>query len=565
MSDPSILRLMPLGGLGEVGMNCMMMQCGQDALIVDCGLMFPEEEVGVDVVHPLLDHLVENRERIRGLVLTHGHEDHIGSVPFLLQYLNVPLYGTEFTLRLVGERLQEFDLPWRPKIIHTNTGGPFELGCMSLETVPVNHSIPQATSLVIRTPAGTVVHTSDFKIGSPDDPDRFDENRLSTVARDGVALLLSDSTNIEKPAMTGLESGVEQSIRRIVKKAPRAVFITLFPSNVRRMASFIEIARVTGRKVVMVGRSVERYAGVAAAMDMLSLDDETVVPAHEARRYQREELLYIVAGTQGEPRSAMTKVARRDHRYVKLYEGDEVIFSSRRIPGNEMRIGSVIDDLARIGARVHHIDNCPDVHVSGHGHRGDLEKMLNLLKPRSFMPVHGNYHYLTQHAQLARETGVPDVLVAENGDVVEFDGRSLRTSGKCTYGKVHVDGALSLSERILGERRQLADSGMLTAVVLLDRETLERLDEPQIICRGVFDTSRFPDLVTSARTTVAEAVDGVDRSRDGAVESIRKEGRRALKRFFSRAIKRYPAITFIIIELAGDVKPARRSQPGESA
>ncbi len=565
MNDSRILRIMPLGGLGEVGMNCMMVECGRDAVIIDCGLMFPEEEVGVDVVHPLLDHLVENRDKIRALVLTHGHEDHIGSVPYLLQYMNVPIYGTEFTLSLVQNRLVEFDLPWKPEFIHTNSGGPFECGSLTIETIPMNHSIPQATSIVLRTPVGTVLHTSDFKLGSPDDPDRFDKERFRRLGDEGVALLLSDSTNIEKPGMTGLESGVREAVRSIVREAVGGVFISLFPSNVRRMSSFVEIAREAGRKVVLVGRSVERYATAAISLGMLELEDDILLQPQEARHHPRASLLFIVAGTQGEPRSAMTKIARNDHRNVKLHEGDVVIFSSRRIPGNEMRIGSVIDDLARSGARVHHIDNCPDVHVSGHGHRGDLEAMLRMIRPRSFMPVHGNYHYLAQHAQLARSVGVSDVLVAENGDVVEFSHRGLRTAGRCACGKVHVDGALSLSERILGERRQLADSGMVTAVLLLDQGSWRRRDEPQILCRGVFDTARFPDLLKTARDALIEAVDGVDKRSPDALESIRKEGRRALKKFFSRSINRYPAVTFVVVELQAGQNPARRQVAGDSA
>jgi ribonuclease J len=563
MTD-SVLRLKPLGGLGEVGMNCMLMECGSDAVIIDCGLMFPEEEVGVDVVHPLLDHLVENREKIRALLLTHGHEDHIGSVPFLLQYLNVPIYATDFTLRLVQDRLAEFELPWRPTFVSTSEGGPFSLGCFEVDTIQVNHSIPQATSLVLRSPAGTVVHTSDFKIGAPEDVDRFGEEAFSAVGREGVDLLLSDSTNIEKPGATGLESGVREAVSRLVREAQRGVFITLFPSNVRRMAGFVEIARENGRHVVLVGRSVERYAAAAAALSIIDLDDDIFLKPFEARRLPREQLMYVVAGTQGEPRSAMSKIARKDHRHARLYKDDTVIFSSRRIPGNEMRISAVIDDLARAGARIHHIDNCPSVHVSGHGHKQDLERMLELLSPRSFVPVHGNYHYLTQHAELARSTGVEDVLVVENGDVVEYSRSGLRHAGRCPSGKVHVDGSLSLSERILGERRQLADSGMVTAVLLLRAGSLERLDDPQILCRGVFDTARFPDLLDAARKVLVQAVDGTEREGEHAVDVIRKEGRRALKRFFSRAINRYPAITFIIVELLGEDVPARRAGAGNA-
>ena len=550
MSTDPVLRFLPLGGLGEVGMNCMVVECGDDALVIDCGVMFPEEDVGVDVVHPLFDQLLEKRDQIRALVLTHGHEDHIGAVPYLLQYMNVPIYGTDFTLRLVQERVTEFELPWRPRFVSTSTGGHFELGRITMDTVGVNHSIPQATSVVLRTPVGTVVHTSDFKIGAPGDPDPFDRDEFRRLGDEGVSLLLSDSTNIEKPGLTGYEAGVTEAIRRIVREARLGVFITLFPSNVRRMATFLQVAHEVGRKVVLVGRSVERYARAASAMGILSLDEDLVVPLHESRSLQPGELLYIVAGTQGEPRSAMSKIARGDHHLIKVRNGDTVIFSSRRIPGNEMRISTVIDDLARRGAIIHHMDNSPDVHVSGHGHREDLETMLRLVRPRSFMPVHGNYHYLAQHARLARQTGVEDVLVVENGDVVEFTTSGLLQAGKCSAGKVHVDGSLSLSERILGERRQLADSGIVTATLLVETGSLMRLDEPLILCRGVFDTSRFPELVSSAQEILTRTVDTFRPSSSvPPLESLRRTCRKALKKFFTQAINRHPAITVIVIEL----------------
>ncbi len=550
MSSNSVLRFLPLGGLGEVGMNCMMVECGDDVLVIDCGVMFPEEDVGVDIVHPLFDQLLEKRDKVHALVLTHGHEDHIGAVPYLLQYMNVPIFGTDFTLRLVQERVSEFELPWRPRFVSTSTGGHFEFGRLTMDTVGVNHSIPQATSVVLRTPVGTVVHTSDFKIGAPGDPDPFDRREFKRLGDEGVSLLLSDSTNIEKPGLTAFEAGVTEAVRRIILEAKLGVFLTLFPSNVRRMATFLEIAREAGRKVILVGRSVERYAKAAAAMGIVPLDEDLVLPPHEARRLSARELLFIVAGTQGEPRSAMSKIARGENHLIKVREGDTVIFSSRRIPGNEMRISAVIDDLARCGATIHHMDNSPDVHVSGHGHRDDLETMLKLVRPRSFMPVHGNYHYLAQHARLARLNGVEDVLVVENGDVVEFSRAGLQQSGKCAAGKVHVDGSLSLSEKILSERRQLADSGIVTATLLIEEGSMRALDVPQILCRGVFDTTRFPDLVSSAQEILARTADEFRSSASvPPIESLRRTGRKALKKFFTQAINRHPAITVIVIEL----------------
>ncbi len=550
MTSEPVLRLMPLGGLGEVGMNCMLVECGRDAVVIDCGLMFPEEDVGVDVVHPLLDQLVESRDRIRAVVLTHGHEDHIGSVPYLLRYLNVPIYGSDFTLRLVRDKLAEFDLPWVPACVSTTGGGPFDLGSITLETIGVNHSIPQANSVLLRTPQGSVLHTSDFKIGAPGDPDAFDRRAFERAGDQGVRLLLADSTNIEKPGRAGYEAGVADAVRRIVSDAPAGVFLSLFPSNVRRLGVLLDIARDCGRKVIFVGRSVERYSASGAAMGLVDLEDGTVVPQFESRRLQAREVMYIVAGTQGEARSAMTRIAKGEHSLVRVREGDGVVFSSRHIPGNEMRIGEVIDNLARCGARIHHIDNDPAVHVSGHAHREDLEEMLRLVRPRSFMPVHGNYHYLAQHAELARRAGVEDIIIAENGDVVELGASGLKKTGRFPAGKVHVDGGMSLSERVLGERRQLADSGIVTALVLVDESSGRRLDEPQIVYRGVFDATRFPDIAGSAREVLAVAIDaakpqsGVPRG-----ETIRKEGRKALKRFFGKQLSRQPAVSVIVVEL----------------
>jgi len=550
MSSSGVMRFMPLGGLGEVGMNCMMVEFGRDAIVIDCGVMFPDEDVGVDIVHPLFDHLLDNRDRIRGLVLTHGHEDHIGAVPYLLQYLNVPVYGTDFTLRLVQERIAEFELPWKPVFVSTGGGGPFEMGQITVETVRVNHSIPQSTSVVLRTPLGIVVHTSDFKIGAPGDPDAFDRKAFHRLGDEGVALLLSDSTNIEKPDYTGFEAGVRDAVGRIVGDAKGCVYITLFPSNVRRLSEFLSIARKADRKVVLVGRSVERYARAAQGMGIIEIDEDLVLSPFEARRLPPSELLYIVAGTQGEQRSAMSKISRGEHPLVKIGQGDTVVFSSRRIPGNEMRISAVMDDVARLGATIHHMDNSPDVHISGHGHRADLEGMLRLVRPRSFMPVHGNFHYLTQHAQLARECGIEDVLVAENGDVVELTSSGLRRGDRFPTGKVFVDGSLSLSEKVIDERRQLADSGIVTAMVLVEEGSAKRLDEPQVICRGVFDTARLPEMISAARDLLARTVDAVRPSSSmPAAETMRREGRKALKKFFSRTMNRHPAVTMIIVEL----------------
>jgi ribonuclease J len=291
-------------------------------------------------------------------------------------------------------------------------------------------------------------------------------------------------------------------------------------------------------------------------MDVIEIDEDLVVPLFEAKRIPPGQMMYIVAGTQGEARSAMSKIARNEHHMIRIREGDTVIFSSRRIPGNEMRISAVIDNLARRGAIIHHMDNSADVHVSGHGHRNDLEEMLRIIRPRSFMPVHGNFHYLAQHAQLARASGVDDILVVENGEVVEYTREGLRRAGRCTAGKVHVDGSLSLSEKVLGERRQLADSGIVTAMVLVDAETGARLDEPQIHIRGAFDTARFPEIVASSREILSRTVDTIKRgSSQSPAEIIRREGRKALKRFYSRSINRHPSIMVIVVELASGGRP----------
>jgi ribonuclease J len=536
-------------------MNALVLEDGDDALLIDCGIMFPEEEVGVDVMHADFSYAVGLGDRLRAVVLTHGHEDHIGAVPFLLALRRVPIYGPPMALELVRSRLEEHELGFEPELHPIHPQEPFRIGGLELEAIRVTHSIPDAVALAIHTSAGTVIHTGDFKVDlNPPNGLHFDLQRLSELGAAGVALLLSDSTNIEMEGMTRGEKDVADELDRTIKEAGRGrVFVSAFSSNLQRLQSVIECAERHGRDLVLAGRSVWRYVGAGTSLGLLRLPGERLVPVEKAKDHPRERTLVFLSGTQGEPGSALTRVALGAHRHLAVEPGDLVVLSARHIPGNELAIARVIDNLARLGARVVHVGNRPGIHASGHAHREEQKLMIQLVRPRFFIPVHGTFQYLSYHAQLAQQLGVSETLLLENGQVGLLDPEGLRRGESIAVDRIHRDGLAGVDPEVLKQRRVLAEGGVINAFVVLTRD-FELAAEPKILCCGVLPEAQLVAVEAAAarrlRDEVAAAPEGV-RSQPA---ELRDRLRRVLRRFFDDAVGRRP-LALVNLSVLGEPAP----------
>ncbi|MGH7327679.1 MAG: ribonuclease J, partial [Polyangiaceae bacterium] len=420
-SSPKSVRVFALGGLGEVGMNCLAIEQEGKVMLVDCGVTFDSRGLGVDVIHPDFSALEAYRDRIVGIFVTHGHEDHIGAIPYFLRHFDVPVWGPKYALALVREKLGEFEVLEHAHLIETEVRRKFPVGPFSVEPIRVTHSIADATALAIETAVGTILHTGDFKIDErPTDGEAFDESRFRELGDAGVTLLMSDSTNVDAEGRAGDERDVSEKLDAIVRNATQAVVVAIFASNVHRLRLLGEIAQATGRKIVPLGRSVTMHKEVASATGYLSWPSDLTWSADRIRELPRDKILGIATGTQAETRAALSRLARGDHPDFSLQSGDVVAFSSRIIPGNEPEVYKMMGDLVRRGVDVRSRVTDRDLHVSGHAHRGEQRKMIELTRPRAFIPLHGTMHHLSRHAKLAREAGVANVLVIENGAVAEI-------------------------------------------------------------------------------------------------------------------------------------------------
>ncbi|MBN1770580.1 MAG: ribonuclease J [Deltaproteobacteria bacterium] len=522
-------------------MNSLVLEDGDDALMLDCGIMFPEEEVGVDVIHADFSYAVGLGERLRAVVLTHGHEDHIGAVPFLLAHRRLPVYGPPLALELLRTRLAEHELGFEPELHAIRPREPFRVGGLELEPIRVTHSIPDAVGFAIRSSAGTVIHTGDFKVDlNPPDGLHFDLQRLSELGAAGVSLLLSDSTNIEMEGITRGEREVAEDLDRVIKEAGHGrVFVSAFSSNVQRLQSVIECAERHGRDLVLAGRSVWRYVAATTSLGLLRLPGERLVPVERAREHPRERTLVFLSGTQGEPGSALTRVALGAHRHLAVEPGDLVVLSSRHIPGNELAIARVIDNLARLGARVVHVGNRPAIHASGHGHREEQKLMIQLVRPRFFVPVHGTFQYLSYHAQLAQQLGVSETLLLENGQVALLDPDGLRRGESIAVDRIHRDGLAGVDPEVLRQRRILADGGVINAFVVLTRD-FELAAEPQIQCCGVLPEAQLVPVQAAAARRLGEELAAMPEGARARPVELRDRLRRVLRRFFDDAVGRRP-------------------------
>jgi len=546
------LQIIPLGGLGEFGLNCTVLRSGRDLIVIDAGLMFPEEQVlGVNIVIPDFSYLIAHAKEVRGIILTHGHEDHVGAVPYLFDKVRVPIYGSDFTLGLAARKLREHDLPHARHLKRVRPGGRVRLGPFLVRFVQVTHSIPGTLSLAIDTPAGLVIHTADFKMDqTPVDDRKFDFQSFTACGERGVLALLSDSTNAEVDGFTPSERRVGEGIEAVFRRAPARIVFSTFSSNVHRLQQVFDAAVAHHRKVALLGTSLTSTAEVASDLGYLRIPPGTLIEPREARRHPPHRLVVVAAGSQGEPMSALSRIAVADHRDLSLEAGDLVLISARAIPGNEKPINRVINHLYRRGAEVVFGGRLP-YHVSGHAGREELRIMLTMTRPRYFIPIHGEIRQLYSHARLAESTGLPRdrILLAESGDVIELTRRQGRLSGRVSVGRVFIDGTLEeVDEIVVRDRRHISSGGVVLAIVAIDKQTGSLIGQPEIVSRGfVFEQTRAGLLREAAavvRATVL-AASPEERADRGVIKMLIQ---RDLKRFFRKRLDRRPMIIPAIIE-----------------
>jgi len=550
--DRTAVSIIPLGGLGEVGMNCTAFVYAGEIVIVDCGVNFPEERAyGVDLIVPLFTFLTDNSERVKALIVTHGHEDHIGAIPFLLREINVPIYGPPLAMAMIAERLQEHGLYEHASLNDVSAGEQLDVGSFQFEFIHVNHSIPQSNSLAIRTPAGLIVHSGDFKIDhQPVDDDPIDLNRFSALGEEGVVCLLSDSTNVENEGFTMSEGAVSRNLFDVISRVPGRAFVTLFSSNIYRIQSLLDIAQRLGRKVVALGRSLERSIRIGRELGLLHLPDEGIlVDINDARVYRHDELLVIVAGSQGEPRGTLTRIALDDHPHLHMLPGDHMIFSSRVIPGNERAVSRIINHLHRRGATVITYPKTP-VHASGHACQEEQKLLINLLDPDLFVPIHGEYRHLVKHAGLAESLGV-DTLLIENGEVLSVNGNTAEVVGTVPVGRVMVAGK-GMADGInvaLQDRRKLARTGLVVAWLVIDGTTGVIVSGPELLTQGVMAHGTKGDLIQMAIESAKAAIGELNLESRCDPAEVAEATRLAIRRVFNKHLDTKPVVVPIVHRL----------------
>jgi len=554
MAKEPKLSLIPLGGLGEIGKNMMAVRFGENILLIDCGLMFPEEEMlGIDIVIPDITYLLENREFVRGIVLTHGHEDHIGALPYVLRQLNIPVYGTRLTLGLLQGKLKEQNIAGDVALHTVKPRDSVQIGPFKVEFIKVSHSIPDAVAIAVHTPLGVVLHTGDFKIDqTPVDGQVTDFHRLAQLGEKGVLVLLSDSTNAERPGYTMSERVVGNTFDETFRQTTERIIIATFASNVHRLQQAILTAYKHNRKVAVVGRSMVNVVNIANELGYMNIPDGTLVELDEANRLPKNRVVILTTGSQGEPMSALTRMALSDHRQVEIIPGDTIIISATPIPGNEKLVARIIDQLFKQGARVIY-ESVSGIHVSGHPSQEELKLMINLVRPKFFVPVHGEYRMLIKHAELAKDVGVlqENVFVAENGQVLEFNRRSGRVAGRVTAGKVLVDGlgVGDVGNIVLRDRKLLSQDGILIVVVTINRETGLVMAGPDIVSRGFVYVRESEELLEEAKIKVKCALDKCSNRGISEWSSIKSQVRDALGKFLYDKTRRRPMILPIIMEI----------------
>ena len=547
------LNIIPLGGLGEIGKNMTVFKYGEDIIIVDAGLAFPEDDMlGIDLVIPDISYLMENKDKIRAIFLTHGHEDHIGALPYVLKKLDLPVYGTALTLGILQGRLKQNGVS-SSQLKTVQPGEFIRAGSFKVEFIRVNHSIPDAVAMAIHTPLGVVLHTGDVKIDqTPGDGQVTQFSKLAELGNQGVLMLLADSTNVERPGYTPSEKIVGKTFDEEFRYAKSRIIVATFSSNVHRIQQVVESAVRYNRKVAIIGRSMVNVVNIAMELGYLNIPEGTLIDIDETNNYRPEQIVIITTGSQGEPMSALTRMAMSDHKKVGIVPGDTVIISATPIPGNEKGVSRTIDHLFKLGAEVIY-EKSLGIHVSGHASQEEIKLMHNLLRPKFFMPVHGEYRMLVKHSKLAQSLGMPkeNVVIAENGSVVEVTKESVGINNKVTAGKVLVDGlgVGDVGNIVLRDRRQLSQDGILIVVVTIDKQDCSVVAGPDIVSRGFVYVREADDLMENAKEKVQIALNKCQENGVSEWSAIKSAVRDSLSRYLYEKTRRRPMILPVIMEI----------------
>ncbi|MDD2376777.1 MAG: ribonuclease J [Clostridia bacterium] len=553
-SSKSKLKIIPLGGLNEIGKNMTVFEYGNDIVVLDCGLAFPDDEMlGVDLVIPDITYLEKNKEKVRALVLTHGHEDHIGAIPYFLRKIKVPIYGTKLTLGLVKAKLIEHKLDKTTDFRYVNYRDIITIGKMKIEFIRVNHSIADASAIAITTPEGTVIHTGDFKIDfTPIDDEMIDLNRFAELGNQGVTLLMSDSTNVERPGYTMSEKNVGDEFDRLFLNCTKRIIVATFSSNIHRMQQVINTAVKCKRKVAVVGRSMVNVIKVGTELGYISAPEGTIIDIDKVGIYNPEQLVIITTGSQGEPMSALSRMAVGEHRKIAINPDDLIIFSSSAIPGNEKSINRVIDELEKLGAEVIY-NELADVHVSGHACQEELKLMLSLVKPKYFMPVHGEFRFLKHHGELAASIGNPkeNIFIMENGKSLEISNGVVKKGAQVPSGIVFIDGlgVGDVGNIVVKDRQLLSENGMIIVIITMDRKTANIVAGPEIVTRGFVYVRESEELMEEIKTVAREELELCIRNKQFEWSTIKSNVRESLMSYIYKKIKREPMILPIISEV----------------
>lgn len=545
------IRIIPLGGLDEIGKNMTLIEYGNEMIMVDCGMAFPDDDMpGVDLVINDISYVEKNRQKLKGIFLTHGHEDHIGGLPYFLRQINVPVYGTRLTLGLVEHKLKEHNLISKVKLIRVKAGETVKCsGSLSVEFIRTNHSIADSCALAVKTPAGIVLHMGDFKIDTtPIVGEMIDIARLGQLGNEGVLALMSDSTNVERPGYAMSERSVGDKFYDIFKNCKKRIIVATFASNVHRVQQIINAAVENGRKVAVSGRSMENIVELSILLGYMKIPEGVLINLDNIGKYPPEKIVIITTGSQGEPMSALTRMAFSDHRKVEVTKDDLVIISATPIPGNEKTVSNVINELFKIGVEVIY-SSLADVHVSGHACQEELKMILALTKPKYFIPVHGEHRHLMLHASLAEKMGIENTFILQNGSILEMDQKEAKLTGSITAGKILVDGlgVGDVGNIVLRDRKLLAQDGLIIVVVTVSGENGQIVSGPDIISRGFVYVRESEDLMTKIKEIAKDSIEGCTRSHDWA--TIKNSVKNNVYRYIYDTTKRSPMIMPIIMEV----------------
>ena len=548
------VSIIPIGGLGGFGLNMMVYEHNDDLIVIDTGLMFPEPDMpGVDLVFPDITYLLENQHKIRGIILTHAHEDHIGALALFLRQINVPVYGTALTLAIAKGRLREYNVLKDAELNVITADEPLQLGSFNIEFIHVTHSIPDAVAVALHTPIGVIVHTGDFKFDlTPGDKRVTEMHKLAALGEKGVLLLVSDSTNADRPGSTPSERSIYNDLNQIFQNVEHRLFFSTFSSSLHRVQQFIDLAQAHRRLIAVSGRSLVNNIRTASELGYLNVPPDLLINPRDVDQFNSNEVAVLSTGSQGEPRSAMALMAMDNHAFLRIEPADTVIISARLIPGNEKTVGHMINHLLRRGAHVLHEKNA-HVHVSGHGAQEDLKLMLNLVRPKFFMPMHGEYSNLVQHAELAETVGVPyeNITVAENGDCVLLTPESCEIRDKIPAGRVLVDGNIDIGmeDIVVHDRQQLSQDGMVIPIVVLDSNSGDLTAGPDIVSRGFVYMDESEDLMNEAKEVVIHALEHMSLESKSEAETVQEEVRTVLRRFFTKKTDRRPMVLPVVMRV----------------